>query len=158
MRALLALLWLVSACPSKRADPPAPVANRGGTAAPASRAVATADQAIDAFIAGWARDVRPTMPGHRDPMIGNIDSSMREPAARARYSAERAPCTKASQWMVDLMAQSHYDFVLYGSMDAARQRPDCWSVTYSCCMKGDAGGLVAPDDGALLVVWRIPEG
>ena len=60
--------------------------------------------------------------------------------------------------MVDLMAQAHYDFVLFGSMDAARAHASCWAVNYICCMKGDAGALLDPATGALLVVWRIPEG
>ena len=124
----------------------------------AAGAITGAADAIARFKAAWIAEVRPTMAGHQDPMIGMIDETMREPAAGSRYSAARKPCREASKMMVDLMAQSHYDFVLHGSMAAAHARDQCWEVRYICCMKGDAGALLDPDTGALLVVWRIPEG
>ncbi len=125
-------------------------------AAPAR--VRSSGDAIDRFIAAWTADVRPLVKGHKDPLIGSIDTSMREPKARERYRAELTSCRDATRGIEELMAQSHYDFVLYGSMAAAHKLEQCWAVTYICCMKGDAAGVVDPATGALVVVWRIPEG
>lgn len=125
---------------------------------PAAGPVTGADDAIDRFIAAWAAEVRPRMAGHKDPLIGMIDETMREPDARKRYSAKLEPCRDGARSTIELMAQTKYDFVLHGSLAAAARAGDCWTVLYICCMKGDAGALVDPATGELLVVWRIPEG
>ncbi len=154
--------WMLGMLVVVACNAPTPPVPRHRAAAPATpaatAAVTTADQAIDALIAAWDREVRPTIPGHRDPLIATIDASMHEAGARARYHAERRPCRAAAATMADLIARSHYDFVLHGSMATAQAHGDCWAVDYVCCMKGDAGALIAPEDGRLLVVWRIPEG
>src|SRR5262245_51950673 len=111
----------------------------GSGSPPAKRApaaIAGADAAIARFIAAWDAEVRPTIAGHHDPLIGQIDESMHEPDARARYSAKLEPCRDGSRTMVELMAQTHYDFVLHGSMAAALAHDRCWTVLYICCMKG----------------------
>lgn len=128
-------------------------------AAPAAGGpIADADAAVDRFIAAWAAEVRPTMSGHEDPLIGMIDETMREPDARRRYSARLEPCRDGHRMIADLIASSGHDFVLHGALAAAAAHDRCWTVQYTCCMKGDAGAQLDPSTGALLVVWRIPEG
>ena len=146
---VLGLALALAACSSRPS---------AGGAARAGRPVVDAADAIARFVAAWDAEVRPRMPGHHDPMIGAIDESMHEPGARARYSARLEPCREGARTMNELMAQTTYDFVLHGSMAAAMAHDRCWTITYMCCMKGDAGALLDPATGALLVVWRIPEG
>jgi len=137
----------------------APPGNTGGEPGGGGTiALSTPDQAIDRFVAAWAADIRPHLAGHKDPLIGEIDRTMREPDARRRYQARRESCRDATRDIEELIARTGYDFVLYGSMADAHRHDRCWTVLYICCMKGDAGAVLDPDTGALLVVWRIPEG
>jgi hypothetical protein len=128
------------------------------TTTASSRTVASAGDAIDRFITAWNVEVRPTVPTHKDPLIARIDGTMREPKARERYAAERRPCRDATRAMKQLVADTHYDFVLHGAIAVADRHAHCWAVTYTCCMKGDVGGVLDADTGELLAVWRIPEG
>ena len=129
----------------------------GNTATPGTTAIHDADDAIDRFVDAWTTDVRPTIPGHRDPLIGTIDASMREPGARSRYSAKAMPCTEATHGIEQFVADPD-QMVLHGSLAEARGHAHCWQVLYICCMKADAGAALDATTGELLAVWRIPEG
>jgi hypothetical protein len=115
------------------------------------------EQAIARFREAWTRDVVPNVRIEESGPTHAIDSAMQaDPTKlRAQFIAE---CPKAGTIVAQASFGSGHDFVIYGTLAALDRDGGCWEVTYEGGMKLEVAGYLDPQSGALLMVWRIPEG
>ena len=134
----------------------APVANHGGTAAAAGNPITRPDEAILSFRAAWATTVVLHVPLKEVEMTAAIDREMT--SSPGAYTAKLSSCREARDLVARTNRESKFDFVLQGSLAALAREGECWEVEYHGDMKHEVIGYLDPWSGALLLVWRVPEG
>lgn len=155
MRALI--LSVVAACgccggAKPGGGPPAAHGTMGGP----RNALADDAAAIDAFRKAWRVSVVPNVSPKEREMTAAIDGAMqRDPD---KLVAKLASCRESAAIVRRTNADTHYDFVLFGTLADLDRDGDCWDVMYQGGMKLEVAGYLDPVSGKLLLVWRIPEG
>ena len=134
----------------------ATVANHGGAPVVAGNQLAQPDAAILAFRAAWATTVVPHVPLREVEMTAAIDREMT--SSPGAYTAKLSSCREARDLVARTNRESKFDFVLQGSLAALAREGECWEVEYHGDMKHEVIGYLDPWSGALLLVWRVPEG
>jgi hypothetical protein len=152
-----ALPLFVLASISCSTSPPAEPAGPPGTTAPpaASGATASPEAAIEAFKAAWSAKVMKALPEKEQRMAEAIDASMR--AGKHPYRAKPESCRLLARRAPPTNTVTGHDFVIHGRSADVSRDGDCWAVTYEGGMKHEVLGVLDAG-GALLVVWRLPEG